>query len=109
MTISNGAFQPYIYEISYEAVDGTFSGKFLHSLNGDTTYFSSPSPVYIDAQLFLRPQYSSLSTGGVPESPFINFVLTPAVARIRKMHGDVPINLEAVRVYVTPATYSTTP
>lgn len=113
MTISNSAFAPYVYEIQYEAVDGTFSGTFLQGAN---TIDSSPGDAYMDDSVYVDAtefyKFTHSTTAASAENilnPFVVNIVKPSVARIQAAHGPVPFRMIATRVYVTPATYSTSP
>lgn len=119
MTISNSAFEDRVYEIAYEAVDGTFSGTFLQGANwptsdpstladgGPSTTVAFGTP-YVSAADYIAAAYSTTS-GIAKGTPFAKLVVEPAVKRIQAAHGPVPFRMQATRVYVTPATYTTTP
>ena len=119
MTISNSSYSSIVYEIAYEAVDGTFQGTFLQGLNWpdtDPTIDDGSGPggsvsvgtSYVDASSFIDA-YTYNSSAIATGSPFARLVISPAVARIQSAHGPVPFRMIATRVYVTPATYSTSP
>lgn len=106
MTISNADFTPYIFEIEFEGVEGTFSGKFLQSTNLPSA--TGLGVDYWEAKAFRNVPHTT-DDATAESIGFINNVLNPALKRIRAAHGEAPIRLIATRVYVTPATYSTSP
>lgn len=115
MTISNTDYSSRVYEIAFEGVDGTFEGKFLQGANWPDTdptvggVTRTMAIVYEDAAFTVASPQVGGSASAVGRAPFTELVIEPALKRIRAAHGEAPIRLIATRVYVTPATYSTSP